>query len=109
MQRLRETVRKSEKNGERYVRALMELGDGKLHGRKEERERESNSRYNFGAPRKLKLLRAEHAEVSGVFLPGTIEGVRSFRTLIYSVSRLPQVRALSLSSSSFHEGLLLLI
>lgn len=40
MQRLRETARKSEKNGERYVRALMELGDGKLHGRKEERERE---------------------------------------------------------------------
>lgn len=40
-------------------------------GRKTSR-RESNSRYNFGAPRKLKLPRAEHAELSAVFLPGTI-------------------------------------
>lgn len=104
----RQRERRSEKNGVRYVRALMELGGGKLHGRREkERKRESNSRYNFGAPRKLKLLRAEHAELSAVFLPGTIEGVRSFCTL----TPFPDCfrYAPSLSSSFFHEGLLLLI
>lgn len=89
--------RESEKNGERYVR----YGGTR---RWKTLRRESNSRYNFGTPRKLKLLRAEHAELSAVFLLGTIRIAHPF--LHFSAS-LPhgslQVRAPS-SSPSFSRG-----
>lgn len=88
---------------------MRKMGKG-MYARNSERKtsrRESNSRYNFGAPRKLKLLRAEHAELSAVFLPGTIGRPPSFPYL-----RLPSLRrapSSSTSSSFFHEEMLLLI
>lgn len=60
------------------------------------------------APRKLKLLRAEHAELSAVFLPGTI-GRPPFPYDLLLSPRLSQVRASTLVLVAvawlfFHEG-----
>lgn len=97
--------REDGKNGERYVRAVEFEGAKLYNEREKEREREgggkeSNSRYNFGAPRKLKLLRAKHAELSAVFLPGTIRIALSTLPLPSFLPDLPQVHAPP-SSSSF--------
>lgn len=101
--------RDSEKNGERYVRT-GELEGGKLYDVKgkevgeeggEEKERESNSRYNFDAPRKLKLLRAEHAELSAVFLLGTIRIAHPFLHFLCFHPRVCPRYAAPSSSSSF--------
>lgn len=91
------------------------MGKG-MYARNSERKtsrRESNSRYNFGASRKLKLLRAEHAELSAVFLPGTI-GRPPFSYAFLSVldadGRRSSSSSFSLSLPSFfHEKMLLLI
>lgn len=95
--------RESEKNGERYVR----------HGgtrRWKTLRRESNSRYNFGTPRKLKLLRAEHAELSAVFLLGTIRIAHPFLHFSASLSLTVRPRyAHRRHRHPFHGGLLLLI
>lgn len=73
-----------------------------------ERTRESNSRYNFGAPRKLKLLRAEHAELSAVFLLRTIRIAHPFLHFLYLLLPLCP-RYAHHRYRAFHKGLLLLI
>lgn len=96
--------RKREKNGKRCTCGGIRRWKTLRWVSERERERGGNSRYNFGVPRKLKLLRAEHAELSAVFLLGTIRIAHPFlHFLCFHFPGLPQVRAPS-SSSSFSRG-----